>query len=320
MQMTHSRQKYQSLVLSLLLHVLLLLFFFMLKMSQRLPFSDEAAEKRTTPAQVSFQTRPTPPIPRAQPLPIQPSTVQSAPKAQPVAPQAHAPQPQIAPLDTAAPTAQEPAQDQPLSQSATEQEAGAGENAKDEQESSTTGFPEGYTSDVSPKTTTASGPYDGRNAGAHPQGRRGKSSISGSAFMNAFRQSIRAEREEIANTTSGRSHVQQRLEDWAQAHYIEKINRAIRQATLFPTKYIHLDDDIEKTVILEIPIEKNGTLGKMADVITGIEAADEFIKSVLRAADLPPLPKRFAKERFIYKVSFGVSLKKGTNYGRIHWG
>ncbi len=312
MQMTHSRQKYQSLVLSLLLHVLLLLFFFMLKMTQRLPFTEEAVEKRTTPAQVTFQTQPPPSLPQGQPLPIQPRTAQSVPQTPSLAAQPPVAQALAAPE----PTAQEPAQEQP-NQSVTNQEAG--DNAADGP-SSAMGFPEGYSSDASPHAAVATGPSDGQNAGAPTRGRRGKSSISGSAFMNAFRQSIRAEREEIANTTSGRSHVEQRLEDWAQAHYIEKINRAIRQATLFPTKYIHLDDDIEKTVILEIPIEKNGTLGKMADVITGIEAADEFIKSVLRAADLPPLPKRFDKERFIYKVSFGVSLKKGTNYGRIHWG
>ena len=97
------------------------------------------------------------------------------------------------------------------------------------------------------------------------------------------------------------------------------MNHAIRQASLFRTKYVHLDADIQKTIVLEIPIERNGTLGKMADRITGIPAADEFIIGVLKAADLPPLPKRFDKERFIYRVRFGISLKRGDNFGKIYW-
>lgn len=148
--------------------------------------------------------------------------------------------------------------------------------------------------------------------------RSSKSSISGATFMRALRQSIYAEQRETRSTRmSPPSTLEERLEDWALAHYIHRTFQAIAKASRFSTKNIILQEDVIRSAYFDVPILKNGTLGRMADNLTGIPSLDELIKEVLKAADFPPIPKRFNQDVFIFKVGIDIYLKKGQNFGSL---
>ncbi len=312
MHSSSSYQKYTSLILSLLLHVLLFLLFFMIKMHRHLVLEEEPQAKRSNPTKISYvQQTPTAPTP---------ITPQSSPATTGLNPLTQ-PNSQATKQEVTEQVDQQEAQEEAESFSQSQAPAAMNEAGKDQgkaaeaQSHSRNGISLGIgSSSIADTTEHKEAPSQGKK-------RRRRSSISGAAFMNAFKQSLRTEREEMAGgssySDSPSSAVQERLEEWAEAHYIQSIYRALKKAARFSSKILNSQADIHRSVPLEIPIEKNGALGKLADVITGIEEADEHLKNILKQADFPPIPKRFNKDRFVLRTMLNVSLKKGVNYGYI---
>lgn len=303
MQNSYFRQKSQSLILSVLLHVLLfLLLLFFLKMRHELaPFDSEQVERRSTPAQVSFEKR------------------------KPVSPPAIQPPAQAAPLPAAPPVqaqqavqeepAQEPIQEQVQVAPLSEAPSGGPETADTAQPAG-----QGAGTAAAPAQEDTSQPYGG---GMRRGGRRGRSSITGQEFMNAFRQSIEKDRTARpypsapgSGSGSGTApqHVQERLDEWLQMNYLQSITKALARASKLYSKYIKPEENFEKTVKIEIVLEKNGTLGEMSSKLTGIAEVDEFLMKVFKAADFPPIPQRFNKDQFIFPIKINVKLNRDGFY------
>ena len=161
MQSTSARRKYTSLILSVLLHVLLLLLLYLIKMQRGLPF-EEKQEKRLTPAPVSFE-----PQPPAQQLSQQITQAQSD-----------------GPDDST-----EESQEQAIPQVAPDEES-VKQNMPETDGDSSGSAPEAVSQEISDFPQL-------------PKRRRRKSSITGAAFMNAFKQSIIADQEKKYGLQNG---------------------------------------------------------------------------------------------------------------------
>ena len=298
MYVSQSRQKYISLILSVLLHLLLLVLLLYLR-SQRGPLftPEEVLEKRTSPAKISFQNqkaKPVRPAPIARPAAIpQPQSIQSA-KA-------------VDQNETQAPIALPSATAQTTVQKGITQTAEQPQQA----DAAHTGILEEPHANQGKNGTRASGSRSGAR----------RSSISSAAFMNAFKQSVQTERQATVAGPSGHGsqsgipqHVQERLDEWLYMNYKERAAKAIAKASHFQSKYIIPEKTFEKTIAIEIVIEKNGTLGPMPEKLSGIPEVDEFLLRIFKSADFPPIPARFNKNRFMLPFPLHISLTRGGLY------
>lgn len=159
--------------------------------------------------------------------------------------------------------------------------------------------------------------------------RRRRSAITGAAFMNAFKQSIKTDRETRSAYNNGIEHVssepqssaaqtralvQERLDDWLTRHYVDRIMRALAQESQFHAKYMKPLNSLTKTVLLEIPIEKDGRVRQLPENLTGIPEIDEFLTKLLKSADFPPIPTSFKRDRFVFKTQLNIRLDQGGFY------
>ena len=153
-------------------------------------------------------------------------------------------------------------------------------------------------------------------------GGRPQSKITGAAFGRALSQAMHAEQvsqqeRRDSRGQGGPAHVQERLEEWFEYHYKERIVKAINKAGRLYFKYMHLDQPVEKKLVLEVPVQRNGTLGQMPASITGIEVVDSHIKGILKTTDFPPIPQRFNKDEYIFRTNLTISLKRGDNHYNV---
>ena len=143
--------------------------------------------------------------------------------------------------------------------------------------------------------------------------------VTPQAFMQAFRAAIRAERRETQGVSPqsdknlGPRHVQERMKEWGQHHYRQRIITALRKASRLRSRKMHNNRSINKTVLLRIPITKQGTLGDMTKYpLSGIPEIDQYVLEILRSADFPPIPQRYNTDKFLFEVPMRISLKQGT--------
>ena len=301
-QSTYSYKKYQSLILSCLLHALI---FFLLIYTRYYRVHDAAEPLypvQNQPAQVQLQTfRAPPPVqaatPAVHPVPAQAPTQIAPPAMQPVQAQAaSAPPPpahEVVPEPQPEPTAKESVPALPI-----QQKEEAPPIVKQEEE------PEVPQSKPQAK------------ASASPT----KRSISPAEFMRAFKQAVREEQQEAqgqstsTGTSYGPPHVQERLNQWSQHHYKQRIIEALRKASRLSTRIMQHTQTINTVAHITIPILKDGILGDMRKYpMSGIPEVDRYLIDVFRSADFPPIPDRYKTDRFLFKVPITISLKRGTS-------
>lgn len=287
--MTYAK-KYQSIGFSCLLHGLLLLLIIYAKVKQQ--EAEPLIPQPKTPAQVVIRQVPPP----SMSIPI----AQSAPApAAPVQPLVAAQQQQTttpaAPLDAPIKDSEAPAEE-----SSTEYSLA---NEPQEETAEPASFPTRGSHDIQGVPTP-----------------RKSGTISKEAFMKAFSSAVQEERtvrtghlQASSGSQSVPHHVQAQLQAWSHDHYLSKIQQEIKRAGKFTSRYLHLNRSFEGTIYAKITINKDGSLRSMDQSISGIAEVDEYIRSVINRADLPPIPDRFGMETFALSLPINVSIKEGSN-------
>ncbi len=305
---TFTVKKYRSLILSCLLHALMMLALIFMKVHHSSP--EHLFPTTKSPAQVHMQSIPLKPMPQA-PL----TQALTAPVALPS---------QTLPLDETPPFAL-PVQDEP---SKMHDENPPFENApplEPQTASSSQALPPGeyYSGESEAISSTERGmphPYA-------PQSNTGNSSgniLTREAFMDAFSSAIRAERRRSqsggsrastasTSTNRGPAHVEERLKEWTQHHYKDRIYGALRRASNITATRMHHEKSLEKVVHITIPINKDGSVGTLyPHYLSGIPEVDNHIIKVFKAADFPPIPDRYNTNTFLFTMAVRVSLKEGS--------
>jgi hypothetical protein len=269
MQRLYVKQRYRSLVVSFLLHILLLILCLYLKMNEW-DFEGGALAPHQA-ARVTYETRASQGGMSSQSTPLQ--------------------QPKDKASSIKRPLAAKPL---PLSPRDESQQSISHEGGQQK------------VSQPSSEGTTTKG-----------LSRQAGSSLTGKAFMNAFRRAVMRDR-----YTEGRpadpkipAHVEERLAEWGQSHYRERALKALVKAARFTRRYIHRDEDMTMDITITIPLKKDGTVDIEHVQLRGIEAFDEgLMMAIIQQADWPPFPKRFTGETYQLDIPVHVSLKKGSNF------
>ena len=290
------RQKYTSLVVSVLLHALMLLLLILFKMQQE-PVSLQTgdAEKSTTPARVSYQPFVPTKSPSITPRPALPVSSK--------------------PLQKQAEPSREKQEQQITTEESTE-EAPAPEVLQNNIVDAPTAVP----------TEGSYSPF--ANTGRKRRRKPGSSSITGTDFMRALRQSIHRERaeqmiqDEAQSTIYGQPSkpeeiAKARLEEWGEFHYRQRIMKAVGHESLIHAKYITPSQSVRQYITVEISIDKKGHLVKMTEKPSGIQEVDEFLQTILKATDFPPIPARYNKDIYTYTFRIWMELNKDGFY-KLH--
>ena len=135
------------------------------------------------------------------------------------------------------------------------------------------------------------------------------SKISGAAFMNAFKESVRTEKENISKAMPG--HVFERVIDWQTADFRQKITRALIKACHIHRKYVQTYTPIKNVFNVTIVIDKSGRIIKLPKKITGAPEIDSYLEEFFKTADFPPIPQRMNLQEYPINVTIHLSLKEG---------
>ncbi len=294
MESSYKRKQYQSLILSILIHALLILLCIYLSLSLRKAPLFEEKVTPLKPATISMQTRglPLPPMPVSQPPgSVSPPSRATAPQQRTVSQAPRIPKPV---------RSQAPRSEDSLPASIAESKEGVS-----------------VKSDV-PEYVAQ------EKEQAKPSG----GGITGEAFMGALRNSVRAEREQAyrgrSNGTGRDSsipdHIQQRMDDWGIADYLEKIHRALNKAArLTRPVRVTMDYAINTVIDVHIIIDELGKIKSIpTKTSTGSEQIDRYIGEYINNFDLPPIPKRFNMKEFSFPMSIRVVLTRGSGYVQIY--
>jgi hypothetical protein len=147
--------------------------------------------------------------------------------------------------------------------------------------------------------------------------------VSREAFMRAFNSAVHQGQTGHATQSSPEelkvpSHVKERLKEWGEYHYREKLYNALRRASKFAATTMHHERSLEKMVQITITIKKDGTLGILStQKLSGIKEVDEHLLKVLHSADFPPIPDRFGIDTFVFTLPIRISLKAGSGIYRL---
>lgn len=150
-----------------------------------------------------------------------------------------------------------------------------------------------------------------------------RSTVSREAFMKAFTSAIQKVPVGPSTQSSqegfkGPTHVKERLKEWGQYHYKEKLYGALRRASKFAATTMHHERSLEKMAQITITIKKDGTLGILSkQQLSGIKEVDEHLLKVLQTADFPPIPDRYGTDTFVFTLPIRISLQAGSGVYRL---
>ena len=170
---------------------------------------------------------------------------------------------------------------------------------------------------MEPEHSTSKAPSGKQST--YPEG-----NISPGSFMKAFQAAVKAEREGIyANEGSESSqiplHVKERLNQWGQISYKQRISEALLQADKKLSRSIISQRSLKTRVHLTITIQKDGSLGHVEyHKYSGIPDIDRYIKDLIEGIDFAPIPDRFNSSTFPFPVTIDVTLQEGTNRIRLY--
>lgn len=148
--------------------------------------------------------------------------------------------------------------------------------------------------------------------------------ISKDTFMKAFSSAIQHERRRIHSSKPqegyrGHEHVQERLQEWAEHHYKERIIRALRSASITTSSKMRFERSVKKMVTIRIPILKDGTIGRLTtNDLTGIPEVDTHLMKVLHVTDFPPIPEHYGSDTYVFPLSFMVYLQEGSELYHLY--
>lgn len=133
-------------------------------------------------------------------------------------------------------------------------------------------------------------------------------------FMQLFKEAVQKERHEADKATSSYgAHVQDRLNEWKEHHYKQRIIDSLRKASKLSSHTMNHYKTIDRTAQITIPILKDGSLGDMSQYpMSGIYEVDRYLIRVFNSADFPPIPDRYKTNQFLFTVPMRISLKKGS--------
>jgi hypothetical protein len=154
--------------------------------------------------------------------------------------------------------------------------------------------------------------------------------LTGASFVQAFQQAARAEAYETGTaSTDGNAltnsrnsevpnHVQERLDEWKEFHYRQKVSRALVRACHLSRKYIHTENDIKEEIAISLIIGKDGSFSLVApNPLTGIAEVDEYIAHFFSNVTLPSIPKHVQRKYFNIPVCIKLTLPKGGGYCQL---
>ena len=334
-----SKRKYTSFILSILLHCLLLLWLIhtALKFHQAQDRLESASDnKRTLPAPISFDNRmllpqlPQEELPALQALdtsiepslPVDQHVELSADSAEPILPLS-------GPLIE---SSTDPIQSNNAIDTETKEASGIAQETESilegpsEEASTTSSIP--FTSSLplgqqgTIPVTHAPLPHTG------PTKRRKKKKTSlppgltAAIFVKAFQNAARAETYAQSSHSHGTqtrgqapAHVQERLDEWREFNYQQKIGRALVRACRLSQGYLHAEEDVKETLFVRLAIAQDGSFKVEGPTpFTGIKIVDDYLSSFFSKLDLPPIPKHLGTTTFIRPITIRISLRKGGNY------
>ncbi len=294
---TFTFKKYRSFILSCLLHALLLLVLLYTRIYQNSP--EQLIRTTRIPAKVQMQN-----IPQ---LPFQP------------------------PASDNQPTLDDTAESKPVQQEEAHPEQMSEENAKSEiLEKKESTFQEQLPQKEAPKNVSektsmqpfsrndylSASPYQSKNV-------QHGTSVSREAFMQAFSSAIQHGKvyptaKSSQDAYSGPAHVQERLQEWGQHHYKEKLFKALRKASVHTSTHIYNERSLKKRILITITITKDGMLGKInKNDLSGIQEVDNHIIRILESADFPPIPDRYGTDSFVFSLPIEINLQPGSGAYRL---
>lgn len=115
-------------------------------------------------------------------------------------------------------------------------------------------------------------------------------------------------------------HVQERISYWSDAHYQQKVCKAILESARTYPKILNSPEYISKEILVQLPILPNGQLGEIdTSELTGVPSVDRVILDILKQAEYPPLPNHIKKKVKIYykAIQIKIELNQGQNYFHV---
>jgi len=289
---TFTFKKYRSFILSCLLHALLLLVLLYTKMHQHDP--EQLVRTTHIPAKVQMQSLPQ--------LPFQP------------------------PASDHQPAQQNTSESEPARQEEAPHEQMSKERAKTEMlERKESTFQEQVPQAEAPPNISE--PFVGNNyRSASPYQNKSIQAgtpVSREAFMQAFSSAIQQgngypRAKSSQDAYAGPTHVQERLQEWGQHHYKEKLFKALRQASVHTSTHMYNERSLRKRISITITITKDGMLGKInKNDLSGIQEVDNHIIRILESADFPPIPDRYGTDSFVFSLPIEINLQPGSGAYRL---
>lgn len=322
---TFYKIKYISLSIAFIIHAILLflLAYYSFKLHHS-PTSDQSVKAYSSPkgpAKISFNNQPISPksIPVSQPssitnLPISKPVVQKSPKKVKPAPSITKSSKQSKPLPEKKETKEEKIEqtiskgEKPVSVS------GVALSEKVEQSSTK------QADKVSPPVTGKMPYTDTRETVSH---KPDKTTISGAAFMQAFRQAYSSNKYESSSSSkpSNSNHpfyLQERLNEWQDADYKQKIDKAILNAARRSRKYVYCNESFSKTIIISFAIENNTVTPSISpDQLTGVSYIDNYLAEFIASIELPRRPNRLKYKSYTVNLTIRISCPAGGNYIKL---
>ncbi len=149
-----------------------------------------------------------------------------------------------------------------------------------------------------------------------------RKSLSGAAFMNAFRRSVQTEqlamRPSATRSTEygyAPQHVQERAKEWHQASYLERIRRAIAAAARRHKKYVRVPTALKTRLYFTLTVDSHGMLKDIPKrEASGMDDIDDYISDFFKNIDFPPIPERFKLKEFPVKLTIQLTLAEGGHH------
>lgn len=151
-----------------------------------------------------------------------------------------------------------------------------------------------------------------------PRQKRARTSkLAAAQFVNAFRASYRTSQLENRSAESNNNQdykntVHERVAEWKDAHYLQKIKNAIINASKMYSKNIYIPESIQKDMVMNILIDENGKLSDLKfEESTGLATLDEYLIDFLKFVDWPSIPQHLNLRIFHMPLKVRVTFPKG---------
>lgn len=159
---------------------------------------------------------------------------------------------------------------------------------------------------------------------AHGPGGRGNARPSGAAFMGAFRHSIETEKWEAAGgtpTSGGGSvpaHIQERVGEWQAADYITKIRKAVAKALRLYKKYVRTPIALNFEGRYTLLLDEKGKIKQLEHhEKTMVDDIDEAIDDFFNSIDFPPIPARLNMKEWPFRCTVKLKLPEGGHVFKL---